>query len=75
MNLAEAYVVYCTSNSIEDLNFLDARMTKVEQEFGSPPKSIDEEFHAPNLWLTIGALAEQIKLGQRLLGSLNDSVK
>jgi len=62
-------------NSIEGLHHSDARTTKLEQELGSPPHSLDEEFQAPNLWLTIGALAEQIKLGQKLLVSLNDSVK
>ena len=47
--------------SVEGLHQSDVRLSKLEQEFGSPPQDLDEKFQAPNIWLTLGSLAEYLK--------------
>jgi len=47
-------------NWIEGLQNSDVRISKLEQDFGTPPKNLDDDFQAPNIWLTLGSLAEHI---------------
>jgi len=52
------------STSVDGLHHADARLSKLEQDFGSPPHNLDEVFQAPNIWLTLGSLAEHLKATQ-----------
>jgi len=45
----------------ESFQHTDIRITKMEQDFGTPPQNLDDEFQAPNLWLTVGAIADLVK--------------
>jgi len=38
----------------------DVRITKMKTCIGSKPNGLDERFEAPNLWLTIGSVAEEV---------------
>ena len=58
------------STSVDGLRHADARLSKLEQDFGSPPHNLDEVFQAPNIWLTLGALAEHLKATQLKLESM-----
>jgi len=52
-------------SAFEGLQSADARISSLEQEFGTFPPGLDEAFRAPNLWLTISTLADEIKSLQR----------
>ena len=59
--------------SVEGLHQSDVRLSKLEQEFGSPPQDLDEVFQAPNIWLTLGSLAEYLKaMHDDLSGSIRN---
>jgi len=47
--------------SVDGLHQSDVRLSNLEQAFGSPPQDLDERFQAPNIWLTLGSLAEYLK--------------
>jgi len=50
-----------TVSAFEGLQSADARISSLEQDIGSFPPGLDDEFRAPNLWLTISTLANEIK--------------
>jgi len=59
------------STSVDGLHQADARLSKLEQDFGTPPRNLDEVFQAPNIWLTLGSLAEHLKATQFKLESMS----
>ena len=38
----------------------DLKVNKIKVEVGSKPKELDSKFDAPNMWLTIGSVAEEV---------------
>jgi len=61
------------SMAVESFQHTDARITMVEQAFGTPPQNLDEVFQAPNLWLTLGSVADLVKGLQLEVSKLKSS--
>jgi len=63
-----------TVSAFEGLQSADARISRLEQDFGSPPPGLEDAFRAPNLWLTLSTLADEIKHLQKEASKFNEQL-
>ena len=48
------------SNSLAYFEATDAKVMKINLTIGLKPASFEEKFESPNLWLTLGSVAEEV---------------